>query len=57
MQRLEEKYKMVDEVVAFLRKSSVAPSDINTFLVEKGTSEINQKIKGNQSCRPGRRSD
>ncbi len=53
IQRLEEKYKMVDEVVAFLRNRSISPSDINPFLVEKGTAEINQKLKAiNIASRP-----
>ena len=53
MQRLEEKYKMVEEVVAFLRNRSISPTDINHFLVEKGTAEINQKLKAiNIASRP-----
>ena len=46
-------YEMADEIIAFLKKSSVAPSEINSFLVERGTSEINQKIKAiNLATRP-----
>ena len=53
MQRLEEKYKMVEEVVGFLRSRSISPSDINPFLVEKGTAEISQKLKAiNIASRP-----
>lgn len=45
MNRLEEKYKMVDELVEFLKKRSISPQDINSFLEEKGTAGISQKIK------------
>jgi len=53
VRRLREKLEMADEIITFLRKSSVAPSEINSFLVERGTSEINQKMKAiNLANRP-----
>jgi len=45
MSRLEEKYRMVEELVDFLKARSISPQDINSFLVERGTAGINQKIK------------
>jgi len=45
IRRVEEKYRMVDELVTFLRNHTVSPEEINTFLKEKNTTEINQKIK------------
>jgi tRNA uridine 5-carboxymethylaminomethyl modification enzyme len=51
--RLDEKYRMVDEVVAFLKNRSISPRDINSFLTDRGTSEIDQKIKAiNIASRP-----
>jgi len=43
--RLEEKYRMAEEIIAFLKSRSISPTEINRFLEEKGTSEITQKIK------------
>ncbi len=43
--RLEEKYRMAEEIIAFLKSRSISPTEINRFLKEKGTSEITQKIK------------
>ncbi|MRR21941.1 tRNA uridine-5-carboxymethylaminomethyl(34) synthesis enzyme MnmG [bacterium] len=45
MSRLEEKYRMVEELVDFLKARSISPQDVNSFLVERGTAGINQKIK------------
>jgi len=51
--RLEEKYRMAEEIVSFLKGCSISPSDINPFLVRKGTAEISQKIKAvNLATRP-----
>lgn len=51
--RLEEKYRKADEVIAFLKSRSISPEEINGFLKEKGTAEINQKIKAvNIAARP-----
>ena len=53
LRRQEEKYSMVEEVVDFVRKRSISPSEINSFLVENGTAEISQKIKAiNIASRP-----
>jgi tRNA uridine 5-carboxymethylaminomethyl modification enzyme len=53
MQRLEEKYRMVDEIIEFLKGISISPADINQFLIVRGTSEINQKVKAiNLAGRP-----
>jgi tRNA uridine 5-carboxymethylaminomethyl modification enzyme len=43
--RLEEKEKMVKEIVSFLNEISIDPDQINNFLEEKGTSRIVQKVK------------
>lgn len=51
--RLEEKYRLAEEIISFLRNCSISPGDINSFLAEKGTAEINQKIKAvNIASRP-----
>ena len=53
LQRLREKTELVDEITAWLKKTSVEPNEINRFLKRKGTSEINQKIKAiNLAGRP-----
>jgi tRNA uridine 5-carboxymethylaminomethyl modification enzyme len=51
--RLREKTKLVYEITAWLKRTSVEPDEINKFLKRKGTSEINQKIKAiNLAGRP-----
>lgn len=51
--RLEEKYRLVDEILEFLKDRSISPDDINPFLIERGTTEITQKIKAiNLAGRP-----
>jgi tRNA uridine 5-carboxymethylaminomethyl modification enzyme len=45
VKRLTEKEKMVEEIVSFLKETSVEPKVINGFLNEMGTSKIKQKIK------------
>ena len=53
IERLGEKYRMVDELIAFLKNWSISPEEINGFLKEKGTAEINQKVKAiNIATRP-----
>lgn len=53
LERLSEKYRLTDEIVSFLKKESISPSEINGFLEEKGTAAINQKIKAvNIAARP-----
>jgi tRNA uridine 5-carboxymethylaminomethyl modification enzyme len=42
---LHQKEKIVSEMISFLKKKSVMPSEINSMLIEKGTSEISQKVK------------
>ncbi len=42
---LEEKEKMIDEIIDFLSESSVNPNEINDFLDNLGTSRINQRVK------------
>ncbi len=42
---MEYKYKLVEEIVTFLRKTSIEPVRINGFLEELGTSIIKQKVK------------
>jgi tRNA uridine 5-carboxymethylaminomethyl modification enzyme len=44
--RLEEKEKLVGEVLAFLNNERIEPHEINSWLKEKETGEIKQKIKG-----------
>jgi len=45
VQYLEEKERLVKEVVDFLTVSSVNPEDVNQFLEKAGTNKINQKVK------------
>jgi tRNA uridine 5-carboxymethylaminomethyl modification enzyme len=53
IKRLEEKYRMTEEIMAFLKSYSISPLEINLFLEEKGTSVISQKIKAvNIATRP-----
>lgn len=43
--RLEDKLRMTEELISFLRTYSISPTEINPFLTEMGTAEITQKIK------------
>jgi tRNA uridine 5-carboxymethylaminomethyl modification enzyme len=53
LSRLEEKEKRVFEITEFLKKESLDPDKINSWLKEKGTDEIKQKTKGiNLATRP-----
>lgn len=53
MQRMKMKYAMVEELEAFLKRSTVSPGEINYFLAERGTAPIRQKIKAiNIAARP-----
>ena len=45
LKNLEQKWKLVEEIVAFLRKTSIEPGKINGYLEEIGTSKIKQKVK------------
>jgi tRNA uridine 5-carboxymethylaminomethyl modification enzyme len=50
---LDEKEKMVNEIMTFLRKETVVPEKINNWLRKKKTSEIKQKTKAvNIAARP-----
>lgn len=42
---LEAKEILISEIYQFLKNKSVLPSEINSLLIEKGTSEISQKVK------------
>jgi tRNA uridine 5-carboxymethylaminomethyl modification enzyme len=45
LSRLEEKEKLIGEMVRFVEESSIIPDDINEFLESKGTAVIKQKMK------------
>jgi len=45
VKRLNEKEKLINEMVNFLESESIAPDKINSFLDKKGTNKINQKVK------------
>lgn len=45
VRRLEEKERMVQEIVEFLSEKSVGPKDVNDFLKNVDTTEISQKVK------------
>jgi tRNA uridine 5-carboxymethylaminomethyl modification enzyme len=50
---LEEKERMVDEIMEFLKNKSIEPERINKWLKKKKTSEITQKTKAvNIAARP-----
>jgi len=42
---LQEKRRLMEEIVDFLRKTSCTPSKVNPLLEEKGTSPVRQKVK------------
>ncbi len=42
---LQEKTKLISEIVEFVRKFSVKPRFVNQLLTEKGTSELKQGVK------------
>jgi tRNA uridine 5-carboxymethylaminomethyl modification enzyme len=46
VERLDEKEKLVGEVLTFLNSERIEPHEINSWLKEKETGEIKQKIKG-----------
>jgi len=53
LQRMKQKYELVSELEEFLKKRSISPEEINSFLLERGTSQISQKIKAvNIAARP-----
>lgn len=53
VKRLEEKEKLVDEVINFLSATSISPDEINNFLESIDTNKILQKTKAiNLASRP-----
>ncbi len=47
MSRVEKKREFLESTQRFIQKESVDPSEINSFLEDKGTSVLNQKVKIN----------
>jgi tRNA uridine 5-carboxymethylaminomethyl modification enzyme len=45
VKRLEEKEKMVKEIIDFLSEKSIGPEDVNDFLKNIDTTKISQKVK------------
>ncbi len=45
MKKVEEKKKKIEELVEFLKKKSISPEEINSYLLSKGTNSIDEKIK------------
>ncbi|HEX8378904.1 MAG TPA: tRNA uridine-5-carboxymethylaminomethyl(34) synthesis enzyme MnmG, partial [Pedobacter sp.] len=45
LDKVENKISDSDSIVRYLKNTSVEPSEINAFLQERGTSEINQNVK------------
>ena len=45
VKRIDEKEKMIKEIIDFLTETSVTPKEINPFLDKIGTSLISQKLK------------
>jgi tRNA uridine 5-carboxymethylaminomethyl modification enzyme len=45
MERVEQKVKHVEEIVAFIKNESITPEEINPLLSDKESANINQKVK------------
>ena len=45
MDRVEQKVRHVDEIIAFIKNESIAPEEINPLLADRESSNINQKVK------------
>jgi tRNA uridine 5-carboxymethylaminomethyl modification enzyme len=45
LSKLKEKKEAEEEIIDFLERTSVSPSQINEFLKSKDTSPVNQKVK------------
>jgi tRNA uridine 5-carboxymethylaminomethyl modification enzyme len=45
IKRLEQKEKLVENIISFLEETSIEPDKINSFLGEAQTSKISQKVK------------
>ena len=53
IERLEEKVEKAGEIVNILKRKSLDPEGINTYLIRKGTTPVNQKMKAvNIAARP-----
>jgi len=51
--RMKEKERMVEEIIQYMKKTSIAPDGINGFLMMSATSQIEQKQKAiNIAMRP-----
>jgi len=45
VEHLEQKERMVKEIIDFLSECSVSPEEINDFLIQVGTNKISQKVR------------
>ena len=45
VEHLEQKERMVKEIINFLSECSVKPEEINDFLIQVGTNKISQKVR------------
>ena len=45
VKHLEEKERMIGELIDFLSETSISPEDVNPFLEKVGTNKITQKVK------------
>jgi tRNA uridine 5-carboxymethylaminomethyl modification enzyme len=45
MERVEEKVKHVEEIVAFIKNESITPDEINPLLANRESANISQKVK------------
>jgi tRNA uridine 5-carboxymethylaminomethyl modification enzyme len=45
VEHLEQKERMVKEIIDFLSECSVKPEEINDFLIQVGTNKISQKVR------------
>jgi tRNA uridine 5-carboxymethylaminomethyl modification enzyme len=53
VRRLDQKEKLVENIIDFLEETSIEPEMINSFLREAGTTKISQKMKViSIACRP-----
>jgi tRNA uridine 5-carboxymethylaminomethyl modification enzyme len=53
IERLDEKERLIEEVISFLTETSVSPDEVNNFLEGVDTNKITQKIKAiNLASRP-----
>lgn len=45
MQKMEEKKRMVHDIIGFLKKENIDPDSVNPLLLKKGTQPVNQKTR------------